>query len=765
MKTEPTIYNSASRVKEVIQGMIDSDVSARDNRALIDACADGAPPFTEEEALDLNLSCNVNFQEFGALMHKVRNTFRNAFLKPGNFFTVNITGNGERDERSESSKIITREINRIMKASLPYIETLKAQFANAGMHGIAPALWKDRNGWCPRAVAIDDVLIPKKTYLDLSNLTYFAVYREYTAYEFHEMTKNGGAGWNMEMCRRILAQLILKTITGDIEDTTHYHTYKNPERVQEELKEGGGFWDSDAVPVVKVWFFYAQDCENGEGWYRMIVPCDMNDTVDGESIDDFIFKDENVYASDHTEIIHFQFGNVSNKAPFRVHGIRSVGFLVYSLAQLMNRLRCRHMDAIYENMMWYFRMSDPADRDRIQRIDLHNMGIIPEGIDIVTRDQRHTPDLNLVNSGLMQLKGLMGEMSEGYSSSMPQSGGTPMSASEVNAQMSQMNQMLIAILGSAYDYARFQYREICRRFLNKSSTDKDVRLFRKRVLDAGVPESYLDIELWDVDPVRVLGGGQKIIEQQQAQLLMNVRPLLDPNSQRKALHLYVEANTDDPALADEMVPIDDTQYPSESVIEGQQTAAVLLQGLPVGIVQGVNRNEYIAGMIQTLTVKVQQVNQQDGTPDTANELRGMMNLSTHIKENIQILEQDKGQGQLTQAYKSMVARADNMIRAFGQRLAEKMQAQQAAQGQDPKVMADIQATMAKERVKAQTKAASAAQSREQKQQAFVAEEQRKQQEHSLEMQRKQQENQIDLSAKALAAATDAGVARNLPPAL
>jgi hypothetical protein len=246
---------------------------------------------------------------------------------------------------------------------------------------------------------------------------------------------------------------------------------------------------------------------------------------------------------------------------------------------------------------------------------------------------------------------------------------------------------------------------------------------------------------------------------------MNVRPLLDPNSQRKALHLYVEANTDDPALADEMVPIDDTQYPSESVIEGQQTAAVLLQGLPVGIVQGVNRNEYIAGMIQTLTVKVQQVNQQDGTPDTANELRGMMNLSTHIKENIQILEQDKGQGQLTQAYKSMVARADNMIRAFGQRLAEKMQAQQAAQGQDPKVMADIQATMAKERVKAQTKAASAAQSREQKQQAFVAEEQRKQQEHSLEMQRKQQENQIDLSAKALAAATDAGVARNLPPAL
>lgn len=763
MKQDPTIYSSASKVREVIEGMIDADSSGRDNRALIDACADGAPPFTDEEAKDLNLSCNVNFHEFGALMHNVRNTFRNAFLKPGNFFTVSIAGHGDHSERSESGKVITREINRIMKDSLPYAETLKAQFANVAMHGIAPATWRDRDAWCPRAAAINDVLIPHKTYIDMSNLTYFAVYREYTAYEFWDMTRKGGRGWNKPMVERILARLITETKTGGVEDVDTYNSYKDPERVQEEMKESGGYWDSDAVPTVRVWFFYAQDVDRGDGWYRMIVPCDEGEAVDGECLDDFIYLDTEKYASDYTEIIHFQFGNVSNKAPFRVHGIRSVGFLVYSLAQLMNRLRCRHMDAIYENMMWYFRMSDPADRDRVQRIDLHNLGVIPEGVDIVGRDQRHTPDLNLVNSGLMQLKTLMGEMSEGYSGQMPQSNGGTLSAREVSAQMNQMNQMLVAILGSAYDYARFQYIEICRRFLNKSSRDKDVKLFLKRVKDAGVPAEHLDIDRWNVDPVRVLGGGQKMIEQQQAQLLMSVRPLLDPNSQRKALHLFVEANTDDPALADEMVPIDEQQYPSESVIEGQQTAAVLLQGLPVGIVQGVNRNEYIAGMIQTLTVKVQQVNQQDGTPDSPNELRGMMNLSTHIKENIQILEQDKGQNQLTQAYKNMVARADNMIRAFGQRLAEKMKAQQAAQGQDPATMAKIQKDMVVTQAKAQNKRALQQQGQQQKQASFAAEEQRKQQEHELEMNRKIQENQIDLSAKALAVRADAQAAQGLPP--
>lgn len=745
------IYTDASKAMEVIQHMLDADDLRRQNRSLVTEIFDGEPPYSDEEVEENNIETNVNFLEGAMIMHDARNQYRNAFMKPGNFCTVAIDGFSEHQERMKAGKIITKEMNKIMKASREYGFSLKSQFANVALHGYGPAVWPNIDSWKPVPYGVNDILIPDKTYLDLSNLGYFAVYREYTPHEFWRITRSGD-GWNMKMVNKILSTLMASVASGDTRDREENY-YQNPELMTEEIKENSGYWESDAIPVIRTWTLYTRDLESEDKchWLRLMVPDYNVETMENE----FIFKSKTPYAEDHSQIFHTFWGNVANQAPFRFHSIRSLGFLLYSVVQLQNRLRCKLNDSIFENLMWYFRVSDPTDRDRIQRIDLHHLGIIPEGVSVVGRDERWQPDMNFINMGLLQNRQLMGEAAASYRGQASPGEERAKSARQVSSEMSQLQMMVSAILGSAYDDSVFQYREIARRFSKPVTTCPEVKLFRERVLKQGVDKKWLDFERWEVDPVRVMGGGNKMVEQAQAELLMSIRPLLDPNSQRRALHLYVEANTDDPSLANSMVPMEEEQFPSNSVIEGQQNAGVLLSGLPVGIPQEVNRNEYVAAQLQTLNVKIQQIEQQGAVPKDADELRGMVNLSSHIAQNLELLQGDKGQSALVKSFNSQLAQANNIIRAYSQRLAEKMKSEQA-QG-DPKAMAEIQNTMVKEQVKARGKVIAQNQSAQFKQQAFEAEQQRKAQEHAQNMAIKQQEHDQSISNAAIEARINAAL--------
>lgn len=752
-----TVYSSADRVRQVINRMIDADRIRRDNRALVDQVFDGFPPYDEQEAVDNNIETNVNFLEGTMLMHDARNQYRNAFMKPGDFFTVKVDGFMNRQERMHAGKVITREMNRIMKGSNAYRHSLKSQFANVAMHGAGTVVWPDRDSWRPVPFGLNDVLIPDKTYLDLSNLNHFAVYKEYTPWEFWKITRRGRQGWNMTAVNAIMANLMDRVARGEEQRQDIDDRWRNPERINEEIKENSGYYWSDAVPAIKAWTFYTRDLrgDSKNGWLRYMIPFDP---IKGIEADQFIFRSARKYADDHTDIFHTLWGNVSNKAPFRVHSVRSLGFLLYSVVQLQNRLRCRLNDAIFENLLWYFRVNDPQDRDRIQRIDLHHLGIIPEGVEVVGREDRWQPDMNFVAMGITQNRQLMGEAAASYRGRREESDRAGRrSATETTADVTAVQQMVTAILGSAYDDAEFQYRAIAKRFAKRVTTDDDVKLFQERVKRQRVMRKWMDPERWEIAPVKTLGGGNKMMETAQANVLMSIRGLLDPDAQRKALHLYVEANTDDPGLATEMVPLDQQRFPSNSVIEGQQSAGALMMGLPVGIPQEVNRNEYIAALLQSLQMKIKQVEESGGVPSDVSELRGMMNLSAHIAQNMDILAEDKGQNDLLTEFRNQLAQANNLIRAYGQRLSQKMQAEQQNNGNDPKVMAEIQKDMVKEQVKARGKALAQNQSAQQKQVAFQDERGRKALEHQQEMQQDAERHQLQMDAEAMKAEANAEV--------
>lgn len=718
-------FTQVDAVRDVIKQNIDDDHDRSINRALIANVFNGETPFTQQEADDNNIETNVNFLEGPKIALDARSQFNNAFLKPANFFSVEIDL-PDSTKALQFEKIITKQINRILKKSLAYMETLRAQFASVVMHGIGPVIWPNKEALIPDPFAVGDVLVPSRTRMDMRNLGYFPVRREWTPYELLKMTsgEHVDPGWNKPLAGKLLAELIERKYNAKA-NQNDVDFLERPEEAAELMRENSMYWASSAVPTIKCWDFFYQDCEDDEGqWKRCIILDKAHETKAPK--DQFLYKTKRPYAESWSHIIHFQFGDAANSAPFRYHSIRSLGSLLYPVMHLQNRLRCKFSDAVFENLLMYFRVANPADLDRIQRVDLHHLGIWPEGLGAVKADERHIPDFNMVVTQLQQNRQLMAESAANYVQNVDDGRNKEMTASEVLAKQTAANAIVSSMLNLAFTYQTFQYEEICRRLLNKKSRDKDVRQFHQYMQREQVPDEALDFEKWTIVPERVLGAGNKTIEMLEAQQLMAVRPMLDPDGQRIVVHKFVLANSDDPRLADRLAPLDKPLLPSQSVVEAQQAAGVLLMGLPMGIRSGVNRAEYVGALIQSLTVAVQKVMQRGGVPQSPDELQGLQALVQHAGENLKLLGEDKQQAQVARQLEGVLTKLANEIRGFGQRLQKAMQ-DKANQngGMDPEELQKLQAKERADQQKLKAKDATTKQKLQHSNMKFASEEQRK----------------------------------------
>lgn len=747
--SEKKSFTQVDGVREVVDVLKKADLPRAHNRALVANVFNGEAPFTDEEATENNVDTNVNFLEGTKIALDARGQFYNGFLKPANFFTVDIDL-PDSNEAMKAGKIITQKINRPMKKSLAYIETMREQFASVVLHGPGPVVWPNKFSWTPDPFAVGDVLVPDRTRLDMRNLEQFAIRREWTPYELLKMTSGDRTdpGWNQPFARELLRELTDKKYRGE-SAVDEINLAERPEERAELVKANSLYWASSAVPTLNCWDFFYRDCEDDDGrWQRCIILDDDARSKKGK--DKFLYKPTRHLDTDWSRIIHWQFGDAASSPPRRYDTLRSLGWLLYNVLQLQNRLRCRFSDAVFSDLLWFFRVANPTDLDRIQRVDLHHLGILPEGLSILKREERYTPDFNLVNTLFQQNRQLMAESAASYVQNVDDGRQKEMTAAEVLARQNAANAIVSSMLNMAFTYQSFQYAEICRRFLNRQSRDPDVKKFWQEMKREQVPLEALDFERWTVTPERVLGAGNKTIEMLEAQQLMAIRAILDPDAQRLVTHRYILANSDDARLADKLAPLDKPLLPSESIVEGQQAAAVLLMGLDMGIRSGVNRSEYIGAMLQSLGKAVGRVQQRGEMVRDPEELQGLQNLSQHIKQNIQLFEQDTEQKELVRQFEGMLSKLDNFIRGFEQRLAKQIEQrkQEGANGQmDPETQAAIQKDVAITKQKLAAKEAAAAQRLRQREQQFASEEQRKGIELQHRMGREGVEFQTDQALK------------------
>jgi len=753
------------------------------NRALIAECANGWPPYTDAEVERDGHKINVNDLSMPRLLHDARASFNNAFLKPGQFFTCR-TDMGAKHKRDLYGSIVSKEINRPMKKSIQYMESMRAKGALLMLHGISPAAWENEDRWCPRPVGIEDVLIPSQTLLGFDNLPFFALRRSFTGYELQKLTQDAkrNPGWNLDLVDRLLRWADQQTT--QLMGNNPWPDVWAPEKIQERIKESSGLYGSDQVPTIDCFDFYGwNDTKGEEGWVRRIIldgwsnptnvggkpvtdrRSDMNDfskQTKGkkDSFRDFVFSSGNrKVASSWNNLMSFQFADLSAVAPFRYHSVRSLGFLLYSVCHLQNRMRCKFNESVFEALMQYFQVDSMEDAQRALKLELVNRGFIDKTIKPVPAGERWQPNVNLIELGIEQNTRLMGQNASSFSQNSEYGQDKQeKTATQVMAETNQQTAMVSAALSQAYEYQKWEYYEVVRRFFRPNSKDKDVQTARANMLRQGVPEKLMVYEAWDVEPERVMGAGNKTMELTIANTLMGWRDKFDPEPQRAILRDAVLAVTDDAAKAEMLVPETPVKV-TPSVHDASLVASALLSGVQVDVQTGINHIETIETLLKILATKIKAGVDAGGMVEPK-ELAGLQAIADHIKKHIAIVAQDKAEAQRVKQYGDILGKLENELKGFAQRLQEMAKKQaQAGNGNgglDPKDAAKIQATMLTAKTKAQIATQSAATRTVQKKMQFEQKMLQDQEKHQQQVQQAAAQHEADIAGKDLEVASNIG---------
>lgn len=751
-------FKTAAVVEQLVWEMKLADYPRAENRSRINSIANGDPPYSVQEQEQNNIETNVNFLEMTNALHDARRQYSTAFSASDKLFTVGLDS-GPRWKRREWAATITSELNKIIRASRAWLDQQDSTFASCVLHGIGPAVWRDKESWCPKPRGIEDILIPSNTLVSFDNLPFFAVYEQYTASELWRKVHGPyvDPGWNVGMADELINWVDQK---AGLLFNNNWAEVWSPEKLQERMKQDSGLYASDAVATIDTYsFYYWSDEEKNSGWRRKVVldawgqpgvggwsanskPDRQYDAIgEGEFLYDSGKRKAGKYADKMDEIIHCQFADGSAVAPFRYHSVRSLGFLNYAVSHLQNRLRCRFNDAMFEATLQYFRVNDPADAERLTKVDLIDKGIIPPGLTFIPAGERWQVPAELMGNGMEMNAKLMASNSRSYTQDFDfNAEASKETATRTMAKVNASSALTGSMLNKAYNLERFKYMEICRRFCMKDSSDSDVKKFRLACLKAGVPEDYLNSDRWEVAPVRVIGSGNKTLQVLMADKLMAIRPNLDPQAQKEVDRIYVLANTDDPRLERALVP--EVASVSSSVIEAYQSFGTLMQGVPMPMEDGVNHEEVIQVLEQAMGGVIQRCMQTGGMA-TEEQITGFNTVAQNIGMHLQKFAQIKTNKAKAKQFGDALGKMMNEVKAFSQRLAEQKKKEQANGQLDPADAAKIQAIALTAKTKADLASQSHAQKTAQRQISF-----------EMQMKQDQQKHHAELAEKDLTAAVE-----------
>jgi len=761
-------FENAEDVQQICWEMRCADWPRDRNRANINNLFNGAPPFTQEEVQTNNINVNVNFLEPTRLAHDARMQAQQGILKPGNYFMAH-TDAGPTSKRDKWKQHMTQTVNRAMKRSLPYYENLRAKIGMNVLHGIGPSCWEDGDVWLPDPLAVEDLLIPATTLVTFKNLPFFCILRSFTAIELIKIVRSTkrDPAWNKELIEQCLAWIDRESMAllG-----SNWPEIWSPSKVQERIKGDGGLYLGDQVPTIDVFdFYYWSDEDDTEGWRRRITLDDWSTpasagafgagnmpTFTHNSSMDFgrnqwlYNPGSRVFASRREEIFTCTFSDLSAVSPFRYHSIRSLGFLLYAVCHLQNRMRCAFSRSVFEALLIYFKVGNMDEAERALKLELADRGFIDEGLKFVPAAERYQVNSGLVELGLAENAKLINQNASSFSTSTQFSADRERKTKfQVQAELQQAQTLISAALSQFFTYQTVEYREVLRRFLNPRSRNGEVLRVRADLLRE-IPEKYLLYDAWEVESERTLGAGNKTLEMVQAEQLMQYRPLYDPESQRKILRDVTLAITDDPGRAQEYVP--EQPHISDSIHDTQLAFGALMQGSKVDVRPGLNNVEVVATMLQLMDNKIKQL----GPMGTPQDIAGLVNCAKYVQGFIQLLMQDKAMKSTASAFSQVLSKLMNLVRAMAQRLQEMQKKAAQAQGQngDGAAAAKIQTIMATAKAKERERRDTHAQKSAQKQIEFEQQMRHDQARADMDLRLKAAERGLDIRSKAAASQLD-----------
>jgi hypothetical protein len=696
-------FDTAGRVEDIVWQMRQADLPRGDDRSLIQKLFNGSPPFDPQTAEENNVEVNVNDLEGVNLLSQGREQWNSAMLPPGNFISINLDW-GPVTKRSAWSEAITRNYNKELKLSRPYMQQQRACGGNSMLYGIGPANWKDRRDPIPKPIPVASLMIPSETEIDLENLEYYATFRELTPTQLFELTHGPKVdpGWNLPL---VTAQL--KYLATKLQKEPNATAYQYmPERIEELIKQDKGYWGSDAVPTCDIWDFRFREAGEGDGWYRRIIldwglnaesmvnykgrPAPKKEVDDGK----FLYSSgKRKYANSVSEMLHCQFADCSCYFPQKYHSVRSLGWMLWGVCELQNRLHCKFNEQVFLQCMWFFRVASDAELRRLKSANFMHFGIIPPGVNFIPGSERFKPDMNIIELAFARNKQLMNESASAHNQDFQKGeSGKEQTATEIMAKVNAVNARVGGMLNLAYTEEEFKDREICRRYCIPNNPYATAKRFRLNCLKEGVPPEALDVEKWVVTRERVLGNGNQTLQMAIAQGLETIRGNVGPDEQRFIDHQYVLALTKRADMAEKIAPIRKQERISDSMNDAQLATERLMRGLKFFVPEGIVPEDYVKVWLADLADMVEK-DVEKGNMATAEEIAGFNNMVQEIQKMIAMMGQNKADQQRVRDHSKHLNDLQQHVKAFEQRLVQQMKAQAKTNGQggvDPKDQAKAQ---------------------------------------------------------------------------
>lgn len=746
-------------VEEVVWNMRLVDLPRGENRAVLDRLYQGDPPETREEAEISNSQVNRNFLQGPNLLSQARSQWNNAMLGQANYFAVSLDS-GPVYKRQEYSHSITSAINRQLKRCRPQMEQTRAEGAQVILHGIAPSCFQDRRNPILKQIPISSLMIPSETEIDFENLEYYAVFREWTPAQLWQMTHGPKVdpGWNMKAVEAAW-QYARDSVTKDTNASALQYM---PERWEELRKQDMGYFGTDAVPTIDVWDFYFRESKDGNGWYRRIFLdwgigseglTRMSAKPDSRNESGFLYTSgKRKFANALSEILQCQFGDCSAVAPFKYHSVRSLGWMLWSICDIQNRLHCRFTENVFMQFLWWFRVAGQGDFKRVKKAMFENMGVIPAGISMIPAQERFKPDAAIVDMAFAQNKQIMAQVSAAFTNDAEDLGKEE-TATGTMARVHSVNALVGGIMTLAYEYQKYKYMEQCRRFCLKNSPYKMVRDFQLECLtDGKVPPDMLDSSRWNIEPDKALGGGNKVLEMAIIQFLQGIRKNLGPDAQRKVDHMSIVSATDQPKLAEDLAPIQGQKKLSPSSHDAQLSSDRILRGLQFLPSPEMVPEDYVQVWLHDMGTLIQQMQQGGGVGDQ-DKLMGLSNLAQHIKSFLAQMEVNEDDKEKVKQYTDILTQMLNHLKGFAQRL-QQQQGQQNGNGEHADDIAKAKLTIAQGALKLKNAEQSHAARTAQKQASFELSEQRADRKNQADIRREQERTRQELAAEALKTAQE-----------
>lgn len=717
-------FSKVERVQQTIRAGDPVERVRQENRVKVTDAANCVPPLTKEEAKKLGIKINVNFAGLLQLLSHARRQYLSAFLSNQYFFKVKMPY-APRETQIEWESFVTEEINKPLRNSLKYFEHHRSRWSSVVTHGVGPMIWYGKDGWCPDFKAMSDVRIATDTTLDFENLSWFAVRENYTPFHllneaFNDKPNNK---WNKKAVADILKNY--KEINS-VDATQNYNWENSPEKLAELVKQDGGYFSGDAMPSIPLWHFYFEDNtdKKNKGWFLRIAP--EASAVRSPNSETFLWESNKPVAARRDQILQCQFGDLTTDAPFKYHSVRSLGFVLLEPEFYDNLTTCRLLQHIHDNFNIWLRTTDPIDKARAQIQEFSNLGMLRAGVTVVPQAERHQIDASLLELGLSRLQQFKQQASSTYTQQIDTGTQKEQTAFETNVKMQQVNAMLGGLLLTAGMYAKFEYKEECRRFCLSKSENTDIKTFQRRCKEFGIPRRFLNVDLWDVEPTLPVGMGNPTVAQASAQQLMQNRMAYEPSAQQEILHEFTQVVTGDSRRAARWAPLGQVK----DVTSGAQFVAsifgTLMQGVPVQTPEKISPTEQIDGLIPLYASKIAIIERRDnvGKPD---EIAGLQEVYQYLTGLVQRLEQDPEQKQKVKQYMDSIGQLENQVKGLAQRgeQAAKKAQQGNGEGQpDPKAMGQALHAGRMAEIKEHTTMKKAVQSEKQKDDKFIRDQRR-----------------------------------------